>query len=416
MSGFGTTPYGASPYGDAGGGGSSASTIDLADAGQVSSGTPDALLIPGLLAGAVLSDTIGDRFYFAVTEALSLSAVAVGELLPNLIDTLAAGGGIEHTILMSATAADGASATDGIAIAWQMAIAADLNLMADPELTVRQSLAIIDALVATGAADSRLTALADVAAALVLRDVIARGMSIDAVDAASFTDEVQSTALMLADLLDEVSCLSEAVAGIRLTAVVAAGAEADAGIEGLLRAIGDLEASALVYGTFRLGDDEYSGWVMNAPLKAFSTNTHLAFDSFATFDGMHLAAGPNGIARFTGRHTEDTAAGEAVDFALRTALMDFGTTRFKRMPDVFFGLSTDGRMFLKVITRDYKTGAAFEDWYELTRTKDGAGTARAELGRGLRSTWWQFELCNIGGAGIELDAIELRPMILDKRT
>lgn len=416
MSGFGTGPYGSAPYGDAGGSGSSASTIDLAVSGMISSGMPDALVIPGLLSGAVLSDSIGDRYYFVVSEALSLSAVTVGELLPNLIDTLAAGGGIEHSILMSATAADRATATDGIAVAWQMAIAADLNLADSPEPTVRKSLAIVDALIATGAADGRLTALVDVAVALTLRDIVARGLNIDAVDGAQLADQVQTTAQMLAELLDGVSILSESTAGLRLTAVLADSVQADGDIVAMLRAVGDLEASALIYGMFRLGDDEYSGWVMNAPLRAFSTNTTLAFDSFATFDGMHLAAGPNGIARFTGRNVTDTADGDAIDFSLRTALMDFGTTRFKRMPDVFFGLSTDGRMFLKVITRDYKTGAGYEDWYELTRTKDGPGTARAELGRGLRSTWWQFELCNIGGAGIELDAIELRPMILDKRT
>lgn len=416
MSGYGTGPYGSAPYGDAGGAGSSASTIDLADGATLSSGMPEALLIPGLLAGAVASDSIGDRFYFAVSEALSLSAVATGELLPNLIGTLAAGGGIEHTILMAANAADRATAADGIAVAWQMAIAADLSLAAAPELTVRKSLAIVDALIATGAADGRLTALVDVAVALTLRDMIARGLNLEAADGAQLAGQVQATAQMLAELLDGVSILSEATAGLRLTAVLADTAQADDDIVAMLRAVGELDASALIYGTFRLGDDEYSGWVMNAPLRAFSTNTTLSFDSFATFDGMHLAAGPNGIARFTGRHATDTADGEAIDFALRTALMDFGTTRFKRMPDVFFGLSTDGRMFLKVITRDYKTGAGYEDWYELTRTKDGPGTARAELGRGLRSTWWQFELCNIGGAGIELDAIELRPMILDKRT
>lgn len=415
MSGFGTTPYGASAFGDAGDG-ISASGIDLASAGQLSSGMPEALAIPGLLSGGMLAVEIGDRYYFNVIEALTLDAVTAGETLPNLFAAISNGDAIEHSIVMAGNLADGMTASERIAIAWRMLIESGAEAEGTPELAVRHVLAIIDAMVATGAAEGRLSALVDVATAMTLQDLVMRGVNLDALGEAGLAAEVASTVQVLADLLDSISCLGDAMPGMRLTAVVSAAGAADDTIEGLLRAVGDLNATAIVYGTFRLGDDEYSGWVMNAPLRAFTTNTNMAFDSFATFKGLHLAAGPAGIVRFTGRDAADTAGGEPVNAALRTAVMDFGTTRFKRMPDVFFGLSTDGRMFLKVMTRDDKTGARYEDWYELQRTKAGPGTARAELGRGLRSTWWQFELCNIAGAGIELDAIELRPMILDKRT
>jgi hypothetical protein len=38
-----------------------------------------------------------------------------------------------------------------------------------------------------------------------------------------------------------------------------------------------------------------------------------------------------------------------------------------------------------------------------------------EVGQGLRSRYWQFELTNVDGGDFELDVLELYPLFLGRR-
>ena len=40
---------------------------------------------------------------------------------------------------------------------------------------------------------------------------------------------------------------------------------------------------------------------------------------------------------------------------------------------------------------------------------------RIDIGKGLKSNYWQFELINPGGANFSLDTIKFMPVILERR-
>lgn len=152
---------------------------------------------------------------------------------------------------------------------------------------------------------------------------------------------------------------------------------------------------------------------MNTDLKAVSEYRGLQFDSIVAHPkGFHYAAGPGGIYQITGSDDD----GEPIDAWIKTFLTDFGTHKFKRAPDMWLGLTTDGRMLVKTLTRDPRTGVQNEDWWEaVTKQDTGEASGRAKIGRGLKSTWWGMELRNIAGSDFQLDEIAWRPIVLDRR-
>ena len=114
--------------------------------------------------------------------------------------------------------------------------------------------------------------------------------------------------------------------------------------------------------------------------------------------------------------TGTTDDGTAIDAYVRTFLTDFGTHKFKRAPDIWVGIATDGRMLAKVRTRDPASGAVLDDWYELVTKQDGnEANGRAKVGRGLKSVWWGLELRNINGSDFRVDEAGLRYLVLDRR-
>src|SRR5690606_13722992 len=111
----------------------------------------------------------------------------------------------------------------------------------------------------------------------------------------------------------------------------------------LLRANADMADRMLMYATVRLGGTDYVGWAMNTDLGAASEHRLAPWDSFATFGGHHYAAGAAGIVRFTG----DAADDQPIDAWIKTFLMNFGTDKLKRAPEVWIGATDTGAMVLK---------------------------------------------------------------------
>jgi hypothetical protein len=252
-----------------------------------------------------------------------------------------------------------------------------------------------------------------VAVAAVLEANLSAGWGHTLVDQAALLDQTQNILRAMNTVSDAAAVSDTAAGSLRLSLVCAETVNVDDDLATTLRMNADLADGVLLYCSFRLGDTEYSGWAVNTDLRAATEHRNQPFDSIVSHPkGFHYAAGPGGIVQITGKDDD----GAPIDAYLRTFLTDFGTHKFKRVPDIFVGLATDGRMLVKMVTRDPRTGVACDDWYELV-TKQDAGEAqgRAKIGRGLKSTWWGMELRNIQGADFRLDEIAWRALILDRR-
>lgn len=392
-------PYGSAPYGSAAFGVTAAPDPTHAN-------LFDSVAISGLLL-----DYLNGKVPLSAADSAAFTDATSEERLFNLRDTLSTATVVTSQATLYPVLGDSMALVDVVRLAWSMLLS-DSATITDAS-GLRLGLAIADALQATAIANGKLTAYAAVASAIALEDATKSGWSVTASDTAAFTDAVQNVLrAMLA--LDDTAALSDTATGsLRLSLVCPDGVTLADTLAANLRLNASIADEVLLYASFRLGGTEYQGWAVNTDLRAATEHRNQPFDSIVAHPkGVHYAAGPGGIVQFTG--TDDD--GEPIDAWLKTFLTDFGSHQFKRAPDVWLGLTTEGRMLVKTLTRDPRTGVQYEDWYEaITKQDMGEAQGRAKIGRGLKSTWWGMELRNIQGSDFRLDEIGWRPIVLDKR-
>lgn len=172
--------------------------------------------------------------------------------------------------------------------------------------------------------------------------------------------------------------------------------------------------------TLFLGQD-FEGWVLNTrprgaadnsePIRGFTTYQNMPFTSFANYQGKQYGASTGGVYELTG----DTDDGEKIPAWIRTGLMDLDSRRDKRMQSVYVGYTSDKRLIAKMVTTT--GGEKVETWYTMRAIQNAGDTrdGRIQIGKGLHSVYWAFELHNEDGADFTLDVVALWPVYLDRR-
>lgn len=154
------------------------------------------------------------------------------------------------------------------------------------------------------------------------------------------------------------------------------------------------------------------GWVMNTEgAMPISEYDNYQFNSLAYSPDEMLGCNDQGLYVLDG----DDDVGTNIDAEITSLMLDFDTTKLKRMSTAYVGYTSDGQLLLKV--RSVDQGVYAERWYEgrNTTAQTSPGENRMKIGKGLRSRYWTFELVNIDGSDFELDKVELYPVILDRR-
>lgn len=167
--------------------------------------------------------------------------------------------------------------------------------------------------------------------------------------------------------------------------------------------------------TFRVnGDgwtlvDDSEGWAVNTETGGSSRYASFGYDSFATVNGRHLGVRADGVYLLEG----DTDAGRPIQAGVHLGLQDFGTSQLKHLSNVYLGVSATGGLFIKVGLGE---GAEkLEYTYAARRVDAHLATQRFDLGRGLRSNYFSFELVNDGEADFELEKIEFVAVASSRR-
>ena len=225
------------------------------------------------------------------------------------------------------------------------------------------------------------------------------------------SDELVALLKLAALVADEVE-VQEAV-GIALTIVVneALGMEVSDGVDLLGHYLANVSEQPGVWVGFKLGDEAFTGWVMNTEgNQPISEYTDYPFNSFCELGGAYYGAAEDGLYLLDG--TDD--AGDPINASVKTMMTDFNSSKMKRVPTGYIGYTTDGKMVLRVSA--VSGGELREYWFTATeRTANAPREQVIQLGRGIRSRYWQFELANIGGADFEIDKLELYPVYLNRR-
>lgn len=160
-----------------------------------------------------------------------------------------------------------------------------------------------------------------------------------------------------------------------------------------------------------IDDKRHVAWVMNTETKALTRYTNYPFNSFMRVGGKVYGVTDGSLRRLGG----DTDDGEPIRATIRRGLSDLGERVFKRTPSFILGYSSSGDMRIKAVIVG-EDGQREAHVYRLTpQPSANPRNARAKLGRGLRSVYWDFVLENVDGADFTADVFELESMLLARR-
>ncbi len=352
----------------------------------------------------VYLDNIVELFNSTATAPLTdVMAVLIERM--NLADT----GDSRGTLRSDLTG--GINLRDSISLAFEALVAENVTLSTAFDIDVEKIVAIVDGLQLAGIVDSRLTASISVSSALMILDLL----NADAGPNASSTFDITDPAIQnrLAAIVSQVdSLLLAEEANMQYTAVVVL--TENFNLEGSGGAVGTLFESLTESINFDvviyIGGVPYFGWSTETTNRASARYENFPFNSLARIGEHYLGASDDGLYLLGG--ADD--AGSPIPAFILTGELDFDSPHLKRVTDAFIGCTSEGRLVLKVITT--QDGVRKERWYKSTNAAIGNDRdARIELGVGVKSRYWQFQLCNEDGNDLELDRMDLEVIRLSRR-
>lgn len=388
------------PFGDAPSGalsdfvGPGGEDVTVNDGAELSDVPTKQWVVPIFENTSTVSDAMTETLVYALREAATCADTATGiaKLTAILSDQLA----LDDRLIpvLQVILADATTLSE--------------VLTGDPIRTV----ALRDALLLSDTTLTSVSALAILTDTVAITALLASVVEVEISDASAFADALTAQA-SYAETLAVGAVLSESLQGLGIFTVLASdGLEIGDSITGLANYLVTLRDEARVALTFDFAGERYTGLVMNAATRALTTYSGLDFNSLAVFNGVLYGAGEGGLYRLEG----DDDDGTPITATLRTALTKIGTGKLKRVSAAYLGVTTTGRLILKVIACESATGDKGEYWYELAeRDASAPRTARIKLGRGLKATYYALEMVNGDGADFDLDSLHLLPLALDRR-
>jgi hypothetical protein len=303
---------------------------------------------------------------------------------------------------------------EGITLTYRLLQAEGLTLGADVAGTYAAVARVVDALLLSGAMQTLAEAENLVLAA------VAMGIRADQLAQVAVAEQLGlgsdlASLLTAANGIIEGLALGDLVAGSGLaTVVVEEGALLGTGIVTSAEVFATLRESARFALRLSLDSGEYVAWTINTESKHLSSYTNFPFNSFAVLGGRVLGATSDGIYALDGEDDD----GDPIRARVRFAMTRLGTGREKRIPEAFIGLTADGHLLVKLIVSEREDGEGKVAHVYRLRPRHGGAFApgRAKFGRGLKSVYYGFEIENVDGANFDLDSIEMRPLILERRT
>lgn len=148
-------------------------------------------------------------------------------------------------------------------------------------------------------------------------------------------------------------------------------------------------------------------WVVNLDSKASAQyGAEFDFTSFATFDGRTIGCRADGLYVLEG----DDDAGQDIRASVSFGKHGLSGGQLSRVEAAYLGVASDGEMVLKVTQAD-----GSEYLYAARRADAHQRTQRVDVGRGLRSSYFTFELFNTDGGDFELDKFQWRLVELTRK-
>lgn len=121
-----------------------------------------------------------------------------------------------------------------------------------------------------------------------------------------------------------------------------------------------------------------------------------AFNSFGVFGGKYYGTKEDGVYLLEG----DTDEGNPIRASINFGKLNFGSSLLKHVHNCYLGVSSTGKMYLKVTAN----GQSYV--YLARSSSEELSTQRVDIGKGIRANYMVFELLNNQGCDFELDTVE----------
>lgn len=164
-----------------------------------------------------------------------------------------------------------------------------------------------------------------------------------------------------------------------------------------------LQDGVQIAAAFLSAGDGITSWVVNAITGAVTEYDNYAFNSFAHFGQMYIAADSEGLYELNGV-TDD---GDAIIARIQSGLAQLTESRFTMLRDAYIGMRSDGKFVLRIVTGDGQS-------YSYRFTAESMKTVRVQLGKGMRTRYASFELIGEGD-DFDLDSVEFIPLTSQRR-
>lgn len=333
------------------------------------------------------------------STALTVAEIEVITELLNLSPTASAGGTFNHI------AAESLSMNAIVVVAWAKLLSETVTVTDTAVSKFEIAVGVVEDLLATGAASSVLQAVAAVAVSMEFTETLQAGKGGFITETTTLTPVEVNTIIGTIVQLEQATIAAVATQGLIISTPINETVTLD-DTATLNQIILDVISEGLVFDlSFGLAGEVYSGWVMNVDNFAVSEYQNYPFNSFAKIGNSYYGANENGLYLLEG--SDD--AGTDIDAQFTTGKMSFGPNK-SRVANSYLAMRNDGRMLLKTITDD-----DVEHWHEITSSDWTLNDKRVKLGRGVKSRYWQFTICNADGADFEIDELVLIPILLKRR-
>jgi len=154
----------------------------------------------------------------------------------------------------------------------------------------------------------------------------------------------------------------------------------------------------------------WDGWSFNLNTKAPSFYENFKFNSFARIGKDYYGCNDTGI-YLLGGDLDDTAN---IDAVITTNLSDLSTETYdgaqmKMVPNVYIAARSPEPMLLTCNVEGKSCT------YKFRAGKTVIASTRADVGKGLQGTFWQFELKNQNGADFEIESLTAMPVAKSRK-
>lgn len=373
-------------------------------------------IITTLIDSVAITDPVETARYMigSAVDGVQLALTENIEHAKGVLEGLALNEAWAASTILQGNLSDTLSYADVIQLTWDQLQTETIHVTDSSTIYSQKAAVLAELFVAAGIVSTIHRAAGVIAEAIILQDLAERFFELSATDGLTLTDsDLYLYRAVVANI--EAAVMADSLAGNkRLSLLVSddlVGTDEDVA-NAICRVLAADEA--IFGGTITLPDGVFSAIVLNTESMGVSEYTNYPFNSFGKLGSDYLGASDTNIYQLTG----DDDAGTDIDAVIRTGMTNFGTNVFKRVPRAYLGYTSDGGLIMKTISTS--GGTKTERWYELTprlgdHASDVHAAARIKLGRGIKATYWQFELINKLGSDFDIDMLQLYPMILSRR-